>query len=129
MPLARGTFEVEISPAPAELGGSVARHLLAKTFSGDLQGTGSGLMLSAGDPQAGSAGYVAIETIEAELAGRRGRFCLQQYGTMRAGETVLHYGIVPGSGSGELAGLQGQLELIIETDGTHRYELSCELEG
>lgn len=55
---ARGTFAVTMQPGPAELDGAINRFELSKTFHGDLQGTGAGVMLSAGDPQAGAAGYV-----------------------------------------------------------------------
>lgn len=126
--MARGTFEVTIKPAEPELGGTVSRSSIEKSFSGDLSGSATGVMLSAGDPKAGSAGYVAIETVEGALGGRRGRFCFQQFGTMRDSEPVLYYEVVPGSGEGDLAGLSGVLGLMVEKDGTHRYELSYELE-
>jgi len=47
---ARGTFDVTMQPGPAELDGAISRFELSKTFHGDLQGTGSGVMLSGGDP-------------------------------------------------------------------------------
>src|SRR3954447_23598278 len=85
MPTARGTFEIERRPGEPEAGGTVARHDFTKTFTGDLAGDGVGLMLSAGDPTAGMAGYVAIEVVTGTLDGRRGSFALQQYGTMSGG--------------------------------------------
>jgi hypothetical protein len=42
---------------------------------------------------------------------------------MTAGTQTLHYEVVPGSGTGELEGIAGTLDLTIEPDGTHRYEL------
>ena len=125
--IARGTFEVDITPSSPELDGAVNRFELRKRFSGDLAGTGEGLMLSGGDPSTGTAGYVAIETVRGTLGGREGAFALQQSGTMVAGAPTLHYQVVPGSGSGELAGLLGALHLTIEPDGTHRFELEYEL--
>lgn len=124
---ARGTFEVQVTPAGVELGGAVARFDLAKTFSGDLQAAGTGLMLSGGDPQEGSAGYVAIETVAGRLGGRSGEFALQQFGTMQGGAQVLHYEVVPGSGRGELATITGTLQLTIDADGTHHYVLEYRL--
>ncbi len=105
---------------------------LSKTFHGDLQGTGAGVMLSGGDPQAGAAGYVAIETVDGSLGGRQGSFALQQFGSLHCGSLhcgsqTLHYEVVPGSGSGQLDGLTGILHLNIDEDGTHRYELEYEL--
>jgi hypothetical protein len=101
----------------------VRRFDLRKTFHGDLQGDGVGVMLSGGDPQSGAAGYVAIETVTGSLGDRHGSFALQQFATMTSGAQTLHYEVVPGSGTGELEGIAGTLDLTIEPDGTHRYEL------
>jgi Protein of unknown function (DUF3224) len=120
---ARGTFDVTMQPGVAELDGAVGRFDLAKTFHGDLRGSGTGIMLSAGDPQAGSAGYVAIESVRGRLGEREGGFALQQFGSMHAGSRTLHYEVVPGSGSGRLTGITGTLRLDVDEDGTHRYEL------
>ncbi len=127
MSTARGTFDVELSPMPPELDGAVSRFALTKRFHGDIDGTGAGVMLSAGDPQTGTAGYVAIETVRGRLGGRSGTFALQQFGTMRAGSQALHYEVVPGSGGGDLAGISGTFHLTIGEDGTHRYALDYEL--
>lgn len=124
---AKGTFDVVMQPGDAELDGSVSRFEMSKTFHGDLHGTGTGLMLSAGDPQAGAAGYVAMETVRGHLGEREGSFVLQQFGTMHGGSQALHYEVVPGSGNGQLAGIIGTLRLEIDEDGTHRYELGYDL--
>lgn len=124
---AHGTFDVEIVPAPPELGGAVQRMELTKRFSGDLDATGTGIMLSAGDAERGSAGYVAIETVRGALAGRSGGFSFVQLGLMDAGTHTLHYEVVPGSGTGELAGITGRLELTIDPDGVHRFALTYDL--
>lgn len=75
-----------------------------------MDGTSAGLMLSAGDPVAGKAGYVALELFRGRLDGLSGSVVLQQFGSMD-GETTLYYEFAPGSGSGELAGISGTLEL------------------
>jgi uncharacterized protein DUF3224 len=124
---ANGMFEVTMRPGAAELDGAVGRFDLSKTFHGDLQGTGTGVMLSAGDPQAGAAGYVAIETVHGRLEEQEGSFALQQFGSMHDGWQTLHYEVVPGSGTGSLAGITGTLLLDIDEDGTHRYELHYDL--
>lgn len=115
-----GVFEIEMTPSAAELRGAVVRFDFDKTFTGGLQASGHGVMLSAGDPQAGAAGYVAIETLEGRLGERWGGFALVQLGTMDAGSTLQHYEVVPGSGHGELAGITGTLTLTVEDEGTHR---------
>jgi hypothetical protein len=124
---ARGTFDVDLKPGSPELDGAVSRLDFSKTFHGDLQGVGAGVMLSSGDPKSGSAGYVAIETLSGRLGDRQGSFALQQLGMMRAGSQTLHYEIVPGSGQDGLEGITGSFRLTIEDDGTHRYELEYEL--
>lgn len=124
---ARGTFDVTIRPGPAELDGAANRFELSKTFRGDFEGTGTGVMLSGGDPQAGEAGYVAIERVHGQLGERQGSFALQQFGSMHAGSQTLHYEVVPGSGSGQLAGIVGALHLDIDKDRAHHYELEYDL--
>jgi uncharacterized protein DUF3224 len=125
--VAKGTFEVDLSPAPAEADGAVSRFDLRKTFHGDLDGVGQGVMLGGGDPGAGNAGYVAVETFTGRLGDKQGSFALQQFGTMKSGARSLLYEIVPGSGKGDLEGIGGPLELTVDADGTHRYALEYEL--
>ena len=74
-----------------------------------------------------SAGYVALEVVDGTLHGRSGSFAFQQLGVMHDGGQELRYDVVPGSGTGDLAGLTGSLELTIEDDGTHRYALGYTL--
>lgn len=120
---ASGTFEVRLTPEP---GGAVERRLIAKTFAGDLSGTSEGVMLSAGDPAAGAAGYVAIERVAGTLAGRDGSFALQHSGIMAAGAHSLSVTVVPGSATGGLAGLEGTMEIRVEA-GRHGYTLRYRL--
>jgi hypothetical protein len=124
---ATGTFEIELTPGPPEIEGSVGRFDFTKTFHGDLEATGAGVMLSCGSPQTGEAGYVAIETVRGRLGDRQGGFALQQLGMMHAGSQTLHYEVVPGSGDQGLEGIAGTFHLTIESDGTHRYQLEYEL--
>ena len=122
-----GTFKVTMTPRPPGDGPvALGRFLLAKTFEGTLTGTSAGEMLSAGNPAAGSAGYVALEWVEAAIDERRGSFALQHTGTMDAGTHSLSITVVPGSGSGGFAGISGRLELVI-ADGVHHYTLHYQL--
>jgi Protein of unknown function (DUF3224) len=122
---AAGSFTVALTTLPAAPGGA-AQHQLEKQFSGDLAGTSSGVMLSAGDPAKGIAGYVAMETVTATLAGCSGSFALQHNGTMDAGGQKLNVVIVPGSGTGALAGISGSMAIRIENR-QHFYTLSYDL--
>jgi hypothetical protein len=121
---ARGTFDVTITPDdPDGALPGLGRLRIAKVWHGDLTGTGHGLMLSAGDPARQRAGYVALETFEGTLHGRSGSFAFQQLGAMRLGGQELRYDVVPGSGTGDLEGIDGTLELTIADDGTHSYDV------
>lgn len=127
MDTARGTFDITMAPAPPEVDGNVDRFDFTKTFRGGLEATGAGIMLSVRNPQAGEAGYVAIETLHGRLNGTDGGFALQQSGTLHHGGQTLGYVVVPGSGSGSLAGITGELELTVDEDGTHRYKLDVQI--
>jgi uncharacterized protein DUF3224 len=122
---AHGTFEVTLTPQASDDG--IGRMAIAKSWSGDLAGTGHGLMLSAGDPKRGSAGYVALEIVDGTLHGHVGSVAFQQFGVMREGDQELRYDVVPGSGTGGLAGIDGTLVLTIDDRG-HTYELTYTLE-
>jgi len=85
MSTAKGTFDIAVTPRAAEIEGAVGRLDFTKTLYGGLDAIGRGLMLSCGDPRAGEAGYVAIETVEGRIGEREGSFALQQFGTMHGG--------------------------------------------
>jgi hypothetical protein len=120
---ASGTFEVRMSPqAPDEgaEGVGVGRMLMDKRFEGDLEATSKGQMLAAGTAVSGSAGYVAMEQVTGKLGGRSGTFVLQHRGTMTRGAPTLSVSVVPDSGTGELEGLTGTMDIIID-EGGHSY--------
>ena len=119
MPRATGTFDVKVVPLAAD--GLLGRMSIDKQFQGDLAGSSSGEMLTAGTEVKGSAGYVAIERVTGELHGRKGTFVLQHKGVMTRGSPDLTVIVVPDSGTDELQGLAGNLDIII-ADGKHSYE-------
>lgn len=126
---ARGTFEVKMTPQPAQDGigdPGIGRMALDKRFHGDLEATSKGQMLAAGTDVSGSAGYVALERVSGTLHGRSGTFALQHSGTMTRGTPQLSITVVPDSGSGELLGLAGTLAITI-TDGQHFYDFEYTL--
>lgn len=125
---AAGDFEVKVLPQASEEGTAIARMLLDKQFHGDLEATSKGQMLAAGTAVQGSAGYVAIEQVSGTLKGRTGTFVLQHSGTMNRGEPQLSVTVVPDSGTGELAGLAGRMDIIIE-GGKHSYVFEYRLAG
>ena len=121
---ATGTFEVKLTP---QSDAPVGRMSIDKQFQGDLAGTSSGQMLMASSPSVkGSAGYVAIEKVTGTLNGHHGSFYLQHTGTMTRGVGELTITVIPDSGSDELAGLRGNMNIII-ADGKHSYEFDYDL--
>jgi hypothetical protein len=119
-----GWFDVTLTPQEPD--GGIGRFQISKTWHGDLAGVGHGLMLSGGDPAQGAAGYVALEVADGTLHGRSGSLAFQQLGVMRGGSQELRYDVVPGSGTGDLAGIAGNLTLTID-DAGHHYELTYTL--
>jgi hypothetical protein len=120
---AEGSFDVKMTPLATDdvlAGTEIGRFSLVKQYHGDLEATAKGLMLSAGDPKSGNAGYVAIEQVTGTLGGHTGSFALQHFGAMQGGSFKLTVEVVPGSGTGELAGIGGTLTIIIVA-GKHSY--------
>ena len=121
---AKGTFEVKTTPAAMDeqaQAATLGRFTLDKQFHGDLEGTSKGEMLTAGRVE-GSAGYVAIERVNGTLHGRAGSFALQHTGSMAPGALQLTITVVPDTGTGELAGLAGQMTIDF-SGGGHAYDL------
>jgi hypothetical protein len=122
MPRAEGPFDVKRSPeavhAAAE--GLLGRHGLDKRYHGALDALGIGEMLSAGTATPGSAGYVAIEKVTGSLDGRAGSFYLQHSGTLTRGQGSLVIHVIPDSGTDDLTGLSGTMQIVI-ADGKHSY--------
>jgi len=128
MTRASGTFEVKLSPQAMDdkTDASLGRMSLDKQFQGDLDATSKGEMLSAGPNVKGSGGYVAIERVGGTLHGRKGSFVLQHSGTMTRGAQQLSISVVPDSGTGQLTGLTGKMNINI-VDGKHFYDFEYAL--
>ena len=125
---AKGTFEVKLVPhadEQAEAAG-LGRMSIDKQFHGDLEGTSQGQMMSFMSSVKGSAGYVAMEKVSGTLAGRKGTFVQQHSATMNRGTPSLLISVVPDSGTDELTGISGTLNIII-ADGKHSYEFEYEI--
>jgi hypothetical protein len=126
---ASGTFEVKLTPqAPDGDAPGVGRMSIDKQFHGDLEGSSKGQMLAAVTSVKGSAGYVAIEQVTGSLHARSGGFVLQHSGTMTRGAPQLIVSVVPDSGTGELEGLAGTMNIVI-ADGKHSYDFEYTLAG
>ena len=125
---ASGTFEVKLAPLAEDKGdgSTLGRISIDKQFHGDLEATSKGEMLTAVTEVKGSAGYVAIERVSGTLHGRKGSFALLHRGVMTGGLQELWLTVVPDSGSGELVGLAGRMEIKID-GGKHFYEFEYAL--
>jgi len=123
---AKGQFDVQIKPE-GSFGDGVGRFTVTKVFHGDLQGTGTGEMLAVRTATPGSAGYVLIERVEATLGGKSGSFLLQHYGILDRSRPEQKVAVIPDSGSGELAGIAGQMS--IDAAANHAYVFSYSFEG
>lgn len=120
---ATGTFEVKLTPKAADDNDAsgLGRMTLDKTFHGDLEGASQGQMLSFLTATRTSGGYVALERVTGTLHGKKGSFVLQHNGTMNRGAPSLTVSVVPESGTDELAGITGTMQIIIES-GKHSYD-------
>jgi hypothetical protein len=121
---AKGPFDVRRTAMESvDAGGDAAfgRIRFEKRFHGDLDATSVVEMLSAGNPTTGSAGYVAVEHLIGSLQGRKGRFMMQHNGVMDRGQASLTLTVVPDSGTDELTGLRGSMQIDIAEGGAHSY--------
>ena len=126
---ATGTFEVKLVPQTTEgfdEGGALGRMTIDKVFTGDIEGTSKGQMLMAMATVKTSAAYVAVERVTGSVHGRKGTFAMHHTGVMNRGTPSLAVVIVPDSGTEELAGISGALNIIIEK-GVHSYELDYDV--
>ncbi|WP_116127042.1 DUF3224 domain-containing protein [Lewinella sp. IMCC34183] len=125
-----GTFQVKMQPlepyAQTKSGAALGRMSLDKTFSGPLEATSRGEMLTGMATVKGSAGYVAIEKVDGSLEGKKGTFVLQHFGTMQGGNSRLIVEVVPDTATGELTGLSGTMDIRNE-GGTHQYDFDYQL--
>lgn len=71
-------------------------------------------------PATQCAAYVAIERVNARLGGRRGTFVLQHTATSTTAGQKLVVAVVPGSGTGQFAGITGTMT-IEGRSGSHTY--------
>ena len=128
MATARGHFDVtaEVEPPYLEQDGNRLNHdIVRKKFSGDMTGRSEARMVAAYVATPGSTAYVAIEHFAGLVGGKSGTFALKHSGTMSTGEAELCVTIIPDSGTGELKGISGSLQ-IDGSDGKHAFTPPCE---
>ena len=115
---------------PVVTGVSVGAATMGKQFTGDVVGRSATLFTSAFDPERGTGTYLAIESFEGTVAGHGGTFAFVHGASTRGEDRVdEHFALVPGSGTGALAGISGSGALWVDPDGTHRLHLDCTLDA
>ncbi|MTE13253.1 DUF3224 domain-containing protein [Nocardia aurantiaca] len=132
---ATGTFSVksfiptEVTPDPAIATGlPVGISQMEKQFDGEISGRSATLFTAAYDQASGVGTYLAMESFEGSLNGRAGAFnFVHSASTTGTDRTDGFFSIVPGSGTGELAGITGKGDIAIDADGTHRIWFDYEL--
>lgn len=127
-----GTFDVKVLPQkpdnPQAEAAGLGRVALDKQFHGDLEAASQGEMLSVLDRASGSGAYVAMERVSGTLAGRKGSFVLFHHATMDRGNPEMSIRVAPGSGTEELAGIRGSMDIRIE-EKQHYYDFDYEIES
>jgi uncharacterized protein DUF3224 len=113
---AAGTFSVASfvpatlapPPEPVETGLPVGVATMEKRYDGEITGRSATVFTSAYDQERGVGTYVAMESFEGALNGVEGTFNFVHAATTHgSGRTDAHFAIVPGSGTGGLAGIEG----------------------
>ena len=85
----------------------LTRASVIKTYQGDIAGEAQVEYLMLYRPD-GSATFVGLERVVGRLGGKTGSFVLQREGVFEDGLAKESYTVVPGSATGELAGLRGE---------------------
>lgn len=127
---ARGTFEITMQAEPpydVEGGVALGRATFDKRFSGALTAESRVQMLSCLDGARKAGAYVAMERIRGTLEGKTGSFVVAHLGERTEQSQSLTVLIAPGSGTGELAGIRGRMQIEI-VEGQHFYEIDWHFE-
>jgi hypothetical protein len=125
------TFKIENwdeNPAlEADAGTKVTRADVVRSFEGDLEGEGAVEWLMAYDED-GSEKFVGLERIVGTVAGRSGTLVLRHTGTFDGQMAQADLEIVPGTGTGDLAGVSGQgsFEAGLGPDGERNVTLDAD---
>jgi hypothetical protein len=102
--------------------GKLSRAVIAKTYSGDIEGDAvlEYVMAYRAD---GTAAFVGIERITGTVDGREGGLVVQGVGNFADGAAVATLTVVGGSGA--LAGAEGTGEMVADPSGRVTLELSA----
>lgn len=104
----------------------LTRATVTKSYTGDIEGDGEVvyLMMYRAD---GSAAFVGLERIVGQIRGKAGTFVLQRVGAFEGGVASESYSVLPGSATGELAGLRGDGGSALGHGAEYPFQLNYEL--
>ena len=107
-------------------GAKITRAAVVQEYSGQIEGLGTVeyLMAHRGD---GTASFVGLENIGGKFRGHTGSFVVQHKGTFSAGVASSEWEIVPGSGTADLAGIEGNGSFSAGQGGTATVVLEVSL--
>lgn len=127
---ATGTFKVDVKPteiSPIGKEAGLGAMTIDKTWSGNIEGTSKGQMTTSMTGKA--MAYVALEAMHVKVDGHEGAFVFMHSASMMTDDpkaAVLNVTVVPNSGTGELAGIEGKLSIVIDQSG-HSYDFEYTL--
>lgn len=97
----------EAKPYAQAAGTALIEIHLSETFSGGIDGESTVRALEV-RREDGSARMISMQRFRGKLEGRQGTFVLQGSETVENGKVKAKWFVVPGSGTGDLAGLHGE---------------------
>jgi hypothetical protein len=106
--------------------GKMTLATVTQGFSGDITGDGAVRWLMAYRAD-GTARFVGMQQVDGELGGRRGSFVLETAGDFDGTMARWSATVVPGSGTGDLAGLEGAGTFGAEHGPEATYEIHYQL--
>lgn len=128
---AKGIFEIagwdEKTYEELPNGGKLTEAKVKQRFTGDVSGEGSVIWLMAyTDPK--TAAFVGLQRVVATIAGKRGSFLLETTGDFDGKIARGDWSIIAGSGTDELAGINGAGVFEAPHGSRATYRLEYELE-
>ena len=114
---------------PVTTGTPTGVATMVKRYEGEAVGESATLFTAAYNQETGAGTYLAMESFEGTLHGRRGTFNFaHSASTVGADRSAEFFAIVPFSGTGDLAGIRGSGGLAVDPDGTHRVWFDYDLD-
>ncbi|MFD6967320.1 DUF3224 domain-containing protein [Streptomyces sp. NPDC059979] len=97
----------ETPVGPAEAVPRLAHARVTNAFTGGIEAPGTACDYTIAYTGENVGAYSGMELLAGSLDGRKGTFVLEERGTFDAAGTVCRFEVVPGSATGDLAGLTG----------------------